>query len=689
MVTIRGVVTNGAELGNIRYLQDPTGGLAAFPGSGSVSGFAAQVSRGDSLEVSGVLLDFNGLLEISPVTAFQVFGKAAALPEPQTFTLDAIDEDTESLLIRLEGLRFLQGGFFSGNQLYTVQDAHGAEGRVFIRNNHPLAGTAIPTGDIDMIALVSDYNGYQLLPRDTDDLIPAGELFFVDLVDQTDLSASTVSLTWRTNIPAAARIWISDDLGFIREDILSDTQEFHHYTIEGLEAATAYHIQVIAERIGLSVTGNSRWMSTASLQPGKVEVYFNQDSDPAFSNGPLPLSSSGDAVLDLLLSAIEAAQQSVDVCIYNINEVAIVQALEAAYSKGVQVRLIAASATSNTALTPPPAFPVISGNTWGLMHNKFVIFDAEDPERASVFTGSMNFTSQQIFSAYNNMVLLQDQALARAYTREFEEMWGGSGPDPDPALVRFGSAKKANTPHLFKVDGAKVALYFSPSDQTNRAIRQEIHQLSSEMQFALLTFTKDDLAEAIIERHQQGMAVRGIIDNINDNGSDYLKLLGAGVQVVDHQPSSILHHKYAILDQDRVITGSHNWSNAANTVNDENTLIIHHPAVANVFLQEFEARWGELVSTALEPPARSELQLLSVVASEGGIWIRTDLSAPQTGFWQVYDLAGRRIWQEQTTLANGPQWSVLPLSGMSAGHYALQWISASSGTGVSRLFSIF
>ena len=65
---------------------------------------------------------------------------------------------------------------------------------------------------------------------------------------------------------------------------------------------------------------------------------------------------------------------------------------------------------------------------------------------------------------------------------------------------------------------------------------------------------------------------------------------------VQHQ----IHHKYAIVDANFansdpiVITGSHNWSNNAENNSDENTLIIHDPIIANIYLQEFEKRWCEL-----------------------------------------------------------------------------------------------
>jgi len=61
--------------------------------------------------------------------------------------------------------------------------------------------------------------------------------------------------------------------------------------------------------------------------------------------------------------------------------------------------------------------------------------------------------------------------------------------------------------------------------------------------------------------------------------------------------SGLLHHKYCIVDAESpgwdatTLTGSHNWSSAAENSNNENTLIVHDPDVTNQYLQEFAARY--------------------------------------------------------------------------------------------------
>ena len=71
-VTVRGVATNGNELGPIRYMQDSQAGIAAYGGSAgttpAVKAIFDTVQPGDSIQVTGQLKQFYGFLEIDPIT---------------------------------------------------------------------------------------------------------------------------------------------------------------------------------------------------------------------------------------------------------------------------------------------------------------------------------------------------------------------------------------------------------------------------------------------------------------------------------------------------------------------------------------------------------------------------------------------------------------------------------------------
>ncbi len=601
-VTIEGIAINGSELGIIRYFQDATGGIAVYPGTGSVADFPESVNRGDRVEISGTLKSFNGLLEIDPVTSFNVISSGNMLPEPLVITPNGINEENESKLLRVNGVTFADGGgtFNVGN--YAIE-ASGEQGEIYIRSNHPLIGSDIPLATVNLTGIGSQFNSiYQLLPRDINDLEIADNFYFTSLPVQSNLTNDGFELSWNTNVMGTTRVeyGTTSDLG--QEVTVSGMTTNHNLTITGLEPATAYYVKATSDSGSSVIESTIRIFSTTSNSSGDILVYFNHGVDGSFSSGDYPDGTTSAALEAAIINRINSAQSTIDVSAYNNNRTTIVEALSDAHDSGIQVRYIADDQTANLALeNPVPPFPVLKGNNGDpLMHNKFIVIDAESVDDSWVFTGSTNFTSQNLATDYNNSIFIQDQALARAYTTEFEEMWGSDGPNPGFFNVKFGENKEDNTPHLFNINGVMIESYFSPSDNTSINIGNALATTDTDLAFALLTFTKNELGTAVRDVHNSGASVRGIINNINDTGSEFDWLVDQGVNVLQAaEPSKDIHHKYAIVDATNpgsdpmVITGSHNWSNSADVRNDENTLIIHDADIANIFLQEFEARWCE------------------------------------------------------------------------------------------------
>ena len=164
-VTVHGVATNGSELGSIRYMQDNTAGIAGY--GGPISG----VNRYDSISVTGPLIEFSGLLEISTVTNVVNHGPAVITPVPQQLPILSFNESKESQLVQVLNVTFVQTGVFAGNTTYQVTDgANTLDVRVNTSTN--IDGTAIPTGPISITGLVGQFNAnYQIVPRDLNDII--------------------------------------------------------------------------------------------------------------------------------------------------------------------------------------------------------------------------------------------------------------------------------------------------------------------------------------------------------------------------------------------------------------------------------------------------------------------------------------------------------------------------------------
>jgi len=337
----------------------------------------------------------------------------------------------------------------------------------------------------------------------------------------------------------------------------------------------------------------------------KIKVYFNH----SVNNNA---SAIADAVYishfeDTVVAYINRIQSTLDIAIYSTESLPIVNAINAAAARGVVVRYIAAAntGTNNSELASvSSSIPLIQRPDDGeVMHNKFLIMDIADPLRATVMTGSTNHSNNSLHNDWNNMVIIQDQLLAMAYRTEFEEMWGSTGNQPNLSYSKFGAAKTDNTPHSFTIDGIPVELYFSPSDGTTAHIETAIRSANTDMQFAMLTFINNDLGDAVVDIHNQGVDVKGIIENIYYIGSEYNSLLNAGVNVLSHFSTLyFMHHKYGIVDANNptsdplVITGSHNWTKSAEEDYDENTLIIHSAEIAGMYYEEFTQTYNTMTS---------------------------------------------------------------------------------------------
>jgi phosphatidylserine/phosphatidylglycerophosphate/cardiolipin synthase-like enzyme len=136
---------------------------------------------------------------------------------------------------------------------------------------------------------------------------------------------------------------------------------------------------------------------------------------------------------------------------------------------------------------------------------------------------------------------------------------------------------------------------FSRAERCDDLLTGLIRGAKDRIYVAIYSFTSDRLAEALIEARRRGVDVRVVMERreANGTGSEYPRLLGAGVEVrLDANPG-LMHHKFMVIDGEIVVTGSYNWSAAAEEKNDENLIVIRDRAVAGAFEREFERIWSQ------------------------------------------------------------------------------------------------
>lgn len=604
-VTVRGVVTNGGELGSsIRYLQDATAGIAAYSYSLNT------VERGDSMVVTGVLKIYNQLLEIDPVTSFNVIS-IKPLPAPKLITPSQLKEQYESQLVTMEGVVFDNaGGVFAGNTNYNITQG-GQSCQVRVNNSSNLVNQIIPADAVTLVGICSQFHfsdpnsGYQLLLRDQNDIISNSSIAFTTPLTISNITTASFSLSWNTNIAGTTELYYGRtpqlELG---HQSISGTGTTHSISLSGLNPSDLIYVSAFS--VASQDTGWSglKPFITQSVSSGSIKTYFTRPVDTTVSTGVKAIQIYR-AVDDTCIAYINRAKQSVDVAIYNFNNEglsSIANALNAAYARGVVVRVVTDGSTNNSAI--PDLVGGIGkigrpGGT-GIMHNKFMVIDvnSSNPNDPIVWTGSCNWTDQNVNTDANNVLFIQDASLARVYTLEFNEMFGSETATPNMANAKFGPTKSDNTPHELIIGGKRVELFFSPSDGVNSQLISHIATADNDLEIGTMLITRTIISDAIIERSEEGVNSRVIISSRSTSPQVIDPLSNAlGINFREYHEQGMLHSKSMIVDQSNpasdpfVWTGSHNWSDAANVSNDENSIVIYDAQISNLFYQEFKKRY--------------------------------------------------------------------------------------------------
>lgn len=694
-VTVKGIVTNGSELGVIRYIEDGTAGIGVY------SSTLNSVNRGDSITVTGTLMDFNNLLEISPVSSFTVNSTGNALPAPQVLTPSQLGENNEGELVQINNVVFANAGnSFAGNTTYNFT-ANSENGVIFVRNGSPLVGQLIPSGQVTLIGVLSQYQAsYQVLPRDMNDIISGNAISITAQLTTGNITTTGFDVNWTTNINGSTFVMYgktpSLELGIVNG---AGNTTNHTVAITGTPA-TIYYVKAYSVSGTDTAVSAVRAFATASNSTGDIKVYFNESVDHSYSTGTNAIRLD-NLIDDTLIAYIDRAKYTLDIAIYsfdNNNISNIATALNNAYNRGVDIRIVYEGGNTNAGLNPlNAAIPRLASPTssaYGIMHNKFMIMDANssDPNDPIVWTGGTNWTDNQINTDANTVIIFQDQTLARTYEVEFEEMWGDTGMVPDQAASRFGPYKIDNTPHEFVIGGKRVEQYFSPSDNVNSVILDKIGSANSELCIETMLITRSDLAYAITNASSAGVMVHVLVDE--QSNTTVWPTLQSGLpsgHLVDHSPAGIMHNKTMIVDPNNtasdplVLTGSHNWSNSADQRNDENTVVVHDPVIANIFYQEFVPRYtssGGVLS--VNDGAFNVIYNVYPNPSSGRFFMSYTLDNANELTVHVLDITGKVILEKQVQGNAGKNEVELNAGDLSAGVYFLQ-VQAGNAVGNKKL----
>ncbi|MDR9865029.1 phospholipase D-like domain-containing protein [Pseudomonas baetica] len=358
-------------------------------------------------------------------------------------------------------------------------------------------------------------------------------------------------------------------------------------------------------------------------QPANQRLIFNRavaasqafqrkfpDLDAQISaNRNMPIEAWPDAarqwlengLLGRLLGFIERAvdgQWALDIAIYEYQLQAIVDAVNAAFERGVQVRVLyharaddEDTTINEASLAKLPATSKRGRVTHNIFHNKFIVLsridNAGERQPQAVLCGSTNFTANGVYRQANVVHVLDDARVSASYLQTFEQIWA----QPDAV----GVTREWITEHN-PMDAAQ-SLFAGFSPRTGGADLREFVEIITAAKKDVLFVTAFALPDAILNallgqphddilRYGLQNTASRITGFHADRSAEFAAtaLLNTGLEGwlrenMKGQKGNLLVHTKAVVtdfttDNPTIISGSHNLSASASNGNDENYLII-------------------------------------------------------------------------------------------------------------------
>ena len=136
-----------------------------------------------------------------------------------------------------------------------------------------------------------------------------------------------------------------------------------------------------------------------------------------------------------------------------------------------------------------------------------------------------------------------------------------------------------------------IRIYFSPNGGGTEAIVSEIRHARAEVLVQAYSFTSTPIAKALLDARKRGVKVTVILDKsqrkANYSAADFLR--NSGIATYIDAKHAIAHNKIMIIDRECVITGSFNFTKAAEEKNAENVLVIKgNPDLTSKYIGNFD-----------------------------------------------------------------------------------------------------
>ena len=154
------------------------------------------------------------------------------------------------------------------------------------------------------------------------------------------------------------------------------------------------------------------------------------------------------------------------------------------------------------------------------------------------------------------------------------------------AILLFASP----TPILSQEKSTTWSVFFSPKGGCTEAIIKELDRSETSVLVQAYSFTSAPIAKALLNAHKRGVKVEVILDKSQRrekySSADFMA--NSGIPTKIDAVHAIAHNKVMVIDGEVVITGSFNFTRAAEEKNAENLLVIRDKALAAKYLKNWQ-----------------------------------------------------------------------------------------------------
>jgi len=141
------------------------------------------------------------------------------------------------------------------------------------------------------------------------------------------------------------------------------------------------------------------------------------------------------------------------------------------------------------------------------------------------------------------------------------------------------------------LNNAPVQVCFSPKGECTSLIVNVIKNAKSEILVQAYSFTSVAIAKALVDCKKRGIRVEAVLDK-SQRSTKYTSatfLANTGIPTFIDSRHAIAHNKVMIIDKESVITGSFNFTKAAEEKKAENLLIIKSKELAGIYLKNWQS----------------------------------------------------------------------------------------------------